>query len=36
MLWLLCRFWSTLEAIIEATTGYRPRADDLKWAQKRL
>ncbi|KAI8427788.1 hypothetical protein MSG28_002196 [Choristoneura fumiferana] len=29
------RFWSTLETIIEALTGCRPRADDLKWAQKR-
>lgn len=28
-------FWPVLEAIIEFTTGYKPRADDLKWAQKR-
>uniref|UniRef100_A0A2P2I5P8 Transmembrane protein 189-like n=1 Tax=Hirondellea gigas TaxID=1518452 RepID=A0A2P2I5P8_9CRUS len=32
----LIHFWSTLESIIEALTGYKPRADDLKWAQKRL
>nr|CAI5823014.1 unnamed protein product [Callosobruchus analis] len=29
----LC-FWSTLEVIIEALTGCKPRADDMKWAQK--
>ncbi|XP_055598271.1 plasmanylethanolamine desaturase [Uranotaenia lowii] len=29
------RFWSTLEAVIEACFGHKPRADDLKWAQKR-
>ncbi|CAH1990817.1 unnamed protein product [Acanthoscelides obtectus] len=29
----LC-FWSALEVIIEALTGYKPRADDMKWAQK--
>ncbi|XP_035776754.1 plasmanylethanolamine desaturase-like [Anopheles albimanus] len=29
------KFWSTLEAIIELSTGHKPRADDLKWAQKR-
>ncbi|XP_055634961.1 plasmanylethanolamine desaturase isoform X1 [Toxorhynchites rutilus septentrionalis] len=29
------KFWSTLEAIIEACTGHKPRADDFKWAQKR-
>ncbi|XP_025831487.1 transmembrane protein 189 [Agrilus planipennis] len=28
------RFWGILEYIIEFTTGYKPRADDLKWAQK--
>lgn len=28
------RFWSTLENIIEYTTGNKPRADDFKWAQK--
>lgn len=28
------RFWSTLETIIEAITGCKPRADDMKWAQK--
>lgn len=27
-------FWSSLEKLIEALTGYKPRADDLKWAQK--
>lgn len=27
-------FWSALEMIIETTTGYKPRADDMKWAQK--
>lgn len=31
---ILFRFWSTLESIIEMVTGYRPREDDLKWAQK--
>ncbi|GBP64121.1 Transmembrane protein 189 [Eumeta japonica] len=29
------RFWPALEALIEALTGCKPRADDLKWAQKR-
>lgn len=29
------RFWSVLEYLIEATTGYKARADDLKWAEKR-
>ncbi|KAJ8673376.1 hypothetical protein QAD02_004638 [Eretmocerus hayati] len=29
------RFWQILECIIEAVTGCKPRADDLKWAQKR-
>lgn len=29
------RFWSTLEATIELCTGHKPRADDMKWAQKR-
>lgn len=28
------RFWSALEIIIETFTGCKPRADDLKWAQK--
>ncbi|KAJ8918459.1 hypothetical protein NQ315_008156 [Exocentrus adspersus] len=28
------RFWSALEIIIETLTGYKPRADDMKWAQK--
>ncbi|KAG4073693.1 hypothetical protein HA402_000917 [Bradysia odoriphaga] len=28
------RFWSTLESIIEYFSGYKPRSDDLKWAQK--
>ncbi|KAJ3654249.1 hypothetical protein Zmor_013447 [Zophobas morio] len=28
------RFWSILEAVIEQTTGCKPRADDMKWAQK--
>ncbi|XP_023020799.1 plasmanylethanolamine desaturase Kua [Leptinotarsa decemlineata] len=28
------RFWSALETVIEAATGIKPRADDLKWAQK--
>ena len=27
-------FWTTLESIIEKTTGHKPRADDLSWAQK--
>ncbi|XP_058452618.1 plasmanylethanolamine desaturase 1 [Malaya genurostris] len=30
------RFWSTLETIIETCTGHKPRADDFKWAQKRI
>uniref|UniRef100_A0A336LYN7 CSON008494 protein n=1 Tax=Culicoides sonorensis TaxID=179676 RepID=A0A336LYN7_CULSO len=30
------KFWSTLETIIEFITRQRPRADDMKWAQKRL
>ncbi|XP_061935200.1 plasmanylethanolamine desaturase 1 isoform X4 [Apis cerana] len=29
------RFWYILEIIIEKATGCKPRADDLKWAQKR-
>ncbi|CAG5108598.1 Similar to PEDS1: Plasmanylethanolamine desaturase (Homo sapiens) [Cotesia congregata] len=29
------RFWPILETIIEGVTGYKPRADDFKWAQKR-
>ncbi|KAG8037397.1 hypothetical protein G9C98_005607 [Cotesia typhae] len=29
------RFWYILETIIESVTGYKPRADDFKWAQKR-
>ncbi|XP_011300407.1 transmembrane protein 189 [Fopius arisanus] len=29
------RFWYVLETIIELTTGYKPRVDDFKWAQKR-
>lgn len=29
------QFWSTLESVIESLTGYRPRTDDFKWAQKR-
>lgn len=29
------RFWYILEIIIEKFTGCKPRADDLKWAQKR-
>lgn len=29
------RFWSTLEVVIETLTGCKPRADDMKWAQKR-
>ncbi|XP_018010972.1 plasmanylethanolamine desaturase [Hyalella azteca] len=28
-------FWGALEQIIEFVTGCKPRADDLKWAQKR-
>ncbi|KAK3085727.1 hypothetical protein FSP39_007866 [Pinctada imbricata] len=28
------KFWTTLEAMIESATGYKPRSDDLKWAQK--
>ncbi|CAH0726679.1 unnamed protein product, partial [Brenthis ino] len=28
-------FWSTLELLIQTLTGCKPRADDLKWAQKR-
>lgn len=28
-------FWPILESIIELSTGYKPRADDMKWAQKR-
>lgn len=28
------RFWSALEIIIEYLTGYKPRDDDMKWAQK--
>uniref|UniRef100_A0A4W3JI92 Plasmanylethanolamine desaturase 1 n=1 Tax=Callorhinchus milii TaxID=7868 RepID=A0A4W3JI92_CALMI len=28
------RFWKTLEDIIQAVTGEKPRADDLKWAHK--
>ncbi|CAG9099442.1 unnamed protein product [Plutella xylostella] len=31
----LIRFWSTLETVIEALTGCKPRADDMKWAQKK-
>ncbi|KAL9708170.1 hypothetical protein quinque_011688 [Culex quinquefasciatus] len=30
------KFWSTLEAVIEACTGHKPRDDDFKWAQKRI
>lgn len=29
------RFWSTLETVITALTGCKPRDDDFKWAQKR-
>ncbi|OAD58006.1 hypothetical protein WN48_00798 [Eufriesea mexicana] len=29
------RFWYILETVIEKATGCKPRADDLKWAQKR-
>ncbi|XP_009463836.1 PREDICTED: transmembrane protein 189 [Nipponia nippon] len=28
------RFWRCLENIIQAVTGEKPRADDMKWAQK--
>lgn len=28
-------FWGTFEYLIETTTGCRPRADDLKWAEMR-
>ncbi|KAJ9583268.1 hypothetical protein L9F63_022401 [Diploptera punctata] len=28
-------FWQALEWVIECTTGCKPRADDMKWAQKR-
>ncbi|XP_037904211.1 plasmanylethanolamine desaturase, partial [Hermetia illucens] len=28
------RFWPSLEIVIEYLTGYKPRADDMKWAQK--
>ena len=28
-------FWSALEYIIERLTGFKPRTDDLKWANKR-
>lgn len=31
----LLHFWSILETMIEAVTGCKPRADDMKWAQKR-
>ncbi|PZC78806.1 hypothetical protein B5X24_HaOG217132 [Helicoverpa armigera] len=31
----MLHFWSTLETIIESLTGCKPRADDMKWAQKR-
>lgn len=31
----IIRFWSTLENIIEYFSGYKPRSDDFKWAQKR-
>lgn len=31
----IIHFWSILENIIEALTGCKPRADDMKWAQKR-
>lgn len=27
------KFWTILEAIVELVTGYKPRADDMKWAQ---
>lgn len=29
------RFWKVLEYLIEHLIGQKPRADDLKWAQKR-
>ncbi|XP_044743235.1 plasmanylethanolamine desaturase [Chrysoperla carnea] len=29
------QFWQILEYMIEVITGYKPRADDMKWAQKR-
>ncbi|GAB6030408.1 Plasmanylethanolamine desaturase [Chamberlinius hualienensis] len=29
------RFWPALENLIETLTGYRPRDDDMKWAQKK-
>lgn len=29
-----CRFWSTMELVIEKVTGCRPRDDDMKWALK--
>lgn len=28
------RFWRRLEDLIQALTGEKPRADDMKWAQK--
>lgn len=28
------RFWTLLESAIEYVSGYKPRADDFKWAQK--
>jgi hypothetical protein len=28
------RFWNILEVVIEYTVGCKPRADDMKWAQK--
>lgn len=28
------KFWSTLESAIELITGYKPREDDMKWANK--
>ncbi|CAH1368847.1 hypothetical protein MTP99_010342 [Tenebrio molitor] len=28
------RFWNILEVVIEHTVGCKPRADDMKWAQK--
>lgn len=27
-------FWRNLEDLIQSVTGEKPRADDLKWAQK--
>lgn len=27
-------FWRSLEDLIQSVTGEKPRADDLKWAQK--